>query len=107
MVRQLMIPFYTFFRKELRILSSFCYNKEDFHEVMKMMAEGEILDFQILLRLFGSTDLKKGTLQGYDKMITSRISLDDVVAKGFEELVARKDDHVKILISPKLASHKA
>ena len=46
----------------------------------------------------------KGELQGYEKMITSRVALDDVVAKGFEELVARKDNHVKILISPKLTS---
>ncbi|KEF60851.1 uncharacterized protein A1O9_02413 [Exophiala aquamarina CBS 119918] len=85
--KPLTIPFYTFFRKELRILSSCCYNREDFREVMEMMGDG--------------------TFQGYEKMITSRISLDDVVAKGFEELVARKDDHVKILISPKLTSCRA
>lgn len=40
-------------------------------------------------------------------MITSRVALEDVVVKGFEELVARKDNHVKILISPKLASSRA
>lgn len=34
-------------------------------------------------------------------MVTSRISLEDVVTKGFDELVKRKDDHIKILISPK------
>ncbi|KAK5051907.1 hypothetical protein LTR84_002710 [Exophiala bonariae] len=85
--KPLMIPFYTFFRKEIKILSSCCYNKADFQRVMKLMSEGR--------------------LQGYEKMITSRVALDDVVTKGFEELVARKDDHVKILISPKLASSAA
>jgi len=39
--------------------------------------------------------------KGYEKMVTSRISLEDVVTKGFDELVNRKDDHIKILISPK------
>jgi len=34
-------------------------------------------------------------------MMTSRISLEDVVSKGFEELVNNKDDQIKILISPK------
>jgi len=35
-------------------------------------------------------------------MITSKIGLEDTVTKGFEELLDRKDDHIKILISPKL-----
>jgi len=35
-------------------------------------------------------------------MVTSRISLEDVVAKGFEELVNNRDEHIKIMISPKL-----
>ena len=34
-------------------------------------------------------------------MITSQILLDDVVTKGFEELVANKDDHIKIMVTPK------
>lgn len=34
-------------------------------------------------------------------MITSRINLDDLAVKGFEELVTKKDDHVKILATPK------
>ena len=58
-------------------------------------------------RFSRSTNLRGGTLHGCEQMITSRLSLDYVVAKGFEELVARKDDHVKILISPKLVSSKA
>jgi len=34
-------------------------------------------------------------------MVTSRIHLDDVVTKGFEELLNNKDDHIKILVTPK------
>lgn len=35
-------------------------------------------------------------------MVTSRISLEDTQAKGFEELINNKDDQIKILISPKV-----
>ena len=34
-------------------------------------------------------------------MVTSRVLLDDVQEKGFEELVTKKDDHGKILVTPK------
>lgn len=33
-------------------------------------------------------------------MITARIKLKDAVAEGFEELLAHKDKHIKILINP-------
>jgi (R,R)-butanediol dehydrogenase / meso-butanediol dehydrogenase / diacetyl reductase len=33
-------------------------------------------------------------------MVTSRIILNDVVTKGFEELIHNKNKHVKILIRP-------
>jgi hypothetical protein len=46
--------------------------------------------------------LLAGALKGYEKMVTSRISIEDTKQKGFEELVNNKDDQVKILISPKL-----
>lgn len=34
-------------------------------------------------------------------MITSRIALQDVVTKGFDELINNKDEHVKILVTPR------
>lgn len=34
-------------------------------------------------------------------MVTDRISIEDIVSKGFEALVNEKDDHIKILVSPK------
>ena len=53
----------------------------DFAEVMEMMAEGK--------------------LKGYEKLVTGRIALADIVEKGFEELVQNKDKHIKILVTPK------
>ena len=35
-------------------------------------------------------------------MVTSRIALEDLVPLGFDELINNKDDHIKILICPKL-----
>jgi (R,R)-butanediol dehydrogenase/meso-butanediol dehydrogenase/diacetyl reductase len=55
-------------------------------EVIRMMAEGK--------------------LKGYERMVTARITLDDVVSRGFEELIHHKDDHIKIMVTPKpLAAH--
>lgn len=34
-------------------------------------------------------------------MVTGRIPLDDVVEKGFHELLNNKDNHIKILVTPK------
>jgi len=42
-----------------------------------------------------------GKYAGAEKMITSRISLDDIAVKGFDELITKKDEHVKILATPK------
>ncbi|KAK5193741.1 hypothetical protein LTR99_006030 [Exophiala xenobiotica] len=81
------IPFWRFFLKELKFVSSACYNMADFKEVMELIG--------------------KGQFQGYEKMVTSRVALEDVVEKGFEELVNNRDDQIKILISPKLRSSQA
>jgi hypothetical protein len=34
-------------------------------------------------------------------MVTGRILIEDVVTKGIDELINNKDDHVKILVTPK------
>lgn len=61
------------------------FGDDDMGEVMEMMVEGK--------------------LQGYEKLATGRIVLDDIVKKGFEELVNNKDEdnkdeHIKILVNP-------
>jgi threonine dehydrogenase-like Zn-dependent dehydrogenase len=94
---QLSVPFFPFFFKEVKLLSSCCYNSQDFAEVMDLMSKGEFESFLCMSVLTASA----GRFQGYEKMVTSRVSLEDVVAGGFEELVNNKDDHIKILISPK------
>jgi (R,R)-butanediol dehydrogenase/meso-butanediol dehydrogenase/diacetyl reductase len=44
--------------------------------------------------------LKDGRMQA-EPLITSRIKLDDIVEQGFEELIGKKDKHIKILVSPR------
>jgi len=44
---------------------------------------------------------RAGKLVGYEKMVTSRISVEDIVGKGFEELVNNKDQHIKIMVTPR------
>lgn len=34
-------------------------------------------------------------------MVTGRISVEDIVEKGFNELVNNKDKHIKIMVTPK------
>ncbi|KPI44391.1 Cutinase transcription factor 1 beta [Cyphellophora attinorum] len=42
---------------------------------------------------------------GLEKMITRRVGLEDIVRDGFEELIHNKDEHIKILISPKMKDY--
>lgn len=51
-------------------------------------------DFGGVARLLASGQLKA------EPMITGRIKLDDIVTKGFDELVNNKDAHIKIIVSP-------
>lgn len=57
------------------------FSTEDFKEVMDWMQSGRIA--------------------GYEKMVTARISVEDIVAKGFEELVNNRDNHIKIMVTPR------
>jgi hypothetical protein len=43
-----------------------------------------------------------GAFPGIETFVTSRIRLEDVVEKGFTELISNTADHIKILVSPKL-----
>jgi threonine dehydrogenase-like Zn-dependent dehydrogenase len=93
------LPFYPFFLKEIKIFSSCCYNKQDFEDVMGLIGQGETLIFEHDNKL-----MSPGKFPGYESMVTDRISLEDIVSKGFEELVNNKDDHIKILVSPRALS---
>ncbi|RFU33284.1 hypothetical protein B7463_g3055, partial [Scytalidium lignicola] len=67
--------------KELTMKGSFSYTDEDFSETVEAFSAGKFY--------------------GIEKMVTSRILLEDVVEKGLVELIERKDDHIKILVTPK------
>ena len=75
------LPMETFMLKQITVRASMSYTDEDFRQTVEMF--------------------KAGTFKGYEKMVTDRIALEDVVTKGFEELVNHKDDHIKILVTPK------
>jgi threonine dehydrogenase-like Zn-dependent dehydrogenase len=44
-----------------------------------------------------------GKFEGIETMVTSRIHVDNIVIKGFEELVHHKDKHIKIMVTPDLS----
>ncbi|CZT17987.1 related to threonine dehydrogenase and related Zn-dependent dehydrogenases [Ramularia collo-cygni] len=67
--------------KEMTIKFSIAYDHEDFEQVTK--------------------DFVAGKFEGVGKMITSRILVEDLAEKGFEELIHKKDLHVKIVATPK------
>jgi (R,R)-butanediol dehydrogenase / meso-butanediol dehydrogenase / diacetyl reductase len=64
---------------EKRYMGGICYTDEDFHLVLDAIASNKI---------------------PADSMITSVVPLSQVIAGGFEELIGRKERHIKILIQP-------
>lgn len=61
------------------VIGTLAYTIDDFAGVAKLLASGQ---------------LKAAPL------ITGRIKLDDIIAKGFDELVNNKDANIKIIVSP-------
>ncbi|WP_448203928.1 2,3-butanediol dehydrogenase [Azospirillum sp. sgz302134] len=70
--------FFEIVATEKQVIGSLAYNGE-FADVIRFIADGR-LDVQPL--------------------ITGRITLEDIVARGFEELVHNKDRNVKIIVQP-------
>ncbi|MGF1646042.1 MAG: 2,3-butanediol dehydrogenase [Kineosporiaceae bacterium] len=64
---------------EQRVTGSVCYAGDDFPTTIALMADGRLPT---------------------EHLVTRRIALDDVVAEGFEELLAHRDRQVKILVRP-------
>ncbi|MDI9467767.1 MAG: 2,3-butanediol dehydrogenase [Bacillota bacterium] len=67
----------TFPEKEIK--GSLAYNG-DFARVIGMLNDGRL---------------------NAEMMITGRIGLDDIIEKGFQELINNKDENIKIIVSPK------
>lgn len=66
--------------KEGKYVAVLGYQHADFQAVIKAIAEGKLKP---------------------KRMITSKIAIDDLVAKGIWALVKEKDKHVKILVDLK------
>ncbi|KIW80220.1 hypothetical protein Z517_06835 [Fonsecaea pedrosoi CBS 271.37] len=77
----LKVPITMLMGKELRLHGSLAYDESDFREVVEEFVTGKFDEAK--------------------SMITSRIKVDDVVEKGFEELLRNKDNQIKILVTPK------
>lgn len=75
------LPMQFFMMKELTVKTSMAYDDKAFSATVK--------------------DYVAGKFEGAEKMVTARIALEDVREKGFEQLVKHKDEHVKILATPK------
>ncbi|KUJ23346.1 threonine dehydrogenase [Mollisia scopiformis] len=75
------VPQGIFMTKEMEIRASMAYTGEDFRDTVKAFSAGKFV--------------------GIEKFVTSRVLLEDVVEKGLKELINNKDDHVKILFTPK------
>jgi hypothetical protein len=83
--------------KELSLEASLAYTSEDFREVVEDFVAGESRQ-----RIFEvSTNRTVGKFVGIEDMITDRIKLDEVVVKGFENLVQGDPSSIKVLVSPR------
>ncbi|KAK4631772.1 (R,R)-butanediol dehydrogenase [Fulvia fulva] len=75
------IPCWQFLAKHITMKGTLIFDDRAMSEVIQMIVDGK--------------------LQGYKKMVTGRIRLDDIIENGFKELINNKDEHIKILVSPK------
>jgi (R,R)-butanediol dehydrogenase / meso-butanediol dehydrogenase / diacetyl reductase len=65
------------------------------HEVTVVGSTGYLDDHPEVLR-----HLAAGAFPGVERLVTGRVTLDQVVADGFEPLLRRRGEHVKILVRP-------
>lgn len=77
----MVVPRWWYMLKEITMKASMSYTDDDFRETVDAFVAGKF--------------------KGVQTMITDRVQLEDVAAKGFEALVKNKDDHIKILVTPK------
>lgn len=68
----------------------------NFHEKELMGSHVYVYEFVRTLPLLGDKRINE------DSIISGKISLDDIVEKGFNELAFNADNHLKIIVSPEL-----
>ncbi|OJD31620.1 butanediol dehydrogenase [Diplodia corticola] len=93
------VPFAPLMYKECTVTSSCAFNEKDFAEVIKAFAEGQFVRNE--LEKWTEAHIRPDRFKGVSCMITARISLEDVVQKGFGELQKPDNTHLKILVTPK------
>lgn len=71
--------FFSLSATDKQVIGTLAYTIDDFARVSKLLASGALKA---------------------EPLITGRIKIGDIVAKGFEELVHNKDANIKILVSP-------
>lgn len=75
------IPFGDFMAKELTIKATLAYDEKDFGDTVR--------------------DFVERKFAGAESMISARIGLDDLVERGFKELLRHKEKYSKILVTPR------
>ncbi|KAH7127190.1 chaperonin 10-like protein [Dendryphion nanum] len=76
---QCVVPLMLMLAKEITLKASLAYNDKHFKETVDAFVAGKF--------------------KGLENMVTSQIHVDDIVEKGFEELVHNKDQHIKIMVT--------
>ncbi len=92
----MVVPVSHFMLKEITMKCSLAYDDKHFKETVDAFVAGELPGARLLFRLI--TPLV-GKFEGVENMITSRIYIDDISSKGFEELVTNKNQHIKIMVT--------
>ncbi|KAJ5982764.1 hypothetical protein N7451_012864 [Penicillium sp. IBT 35674x] len=101
------IPVNELMYKELRYVGAALYDETSFLETIRAVNDGNCTLFDFTLIPFKGgrvvycscilANIRAGQLKPED-MITSRITLDEVVEKGFKTLLEHKNEHCKILV---------
>ncbi|ORY17469.1 chaperonin 10-like protein [Clohesyomyces aquaticus] len=75
----MVVPVVSLMLKELTLKASMAYDDKHFKEAVDAFVAGKF--------------------KGLEKMVTSRIYIDDISKNGFDELINNKDEHIKIMVT--------
>jgi hypothetical protein len=92
----MVVPFMPYLLKEITTKCVLAYNDNDFKETVDAFVAGQYASF-LISQLTDSA----GKFKGLETMITSRIRLDQITDQGFGQLLQHKDNHIKIMVTPR------
>ncbi|KAJ4298879.1 hypothetical protein N0V90_004122 [Kalmusia sp. IMI 367209] len=93
----MVIPVMHLLMKEISLKASITYNDCAFKNTVDAFVAGQ----SSFVGHVGNANGVLGKFDGIESMVTSRIHIDNIVEKGFEELVRNKDQHIKIMVTPR------